>query len=275
MTTESEYRSNSTNLSLGESATQYLISLSVDNRQKAQQETYKFVRWYGEDRLISDLTIPEVENYTEQITSSTIEAEEKLRIVKAFLSYAYKHGLIETKLAVHVKIKKVPSKSPSAMKWTAQKSISLTAEGYADLEAELTALINERPRVAAELQKAAADKDFRENSPLDAVREYQGQIEARIRELESTLKMATIMNEKQSNNQKIGLGNTVVLRDLVTGDQILYTLVDASEANPTKGKISIVSPIGKALLGSKKGDNIEVMAPVGALPYKIEDIKQD
>jgi transcription elongation factor GreA len=275
MATESDYNSNSNNLSLGESATKYLINLSSDDRQKAQQEIYKFVRWYGEDRLISELTIPEVANYTEQISSSTIEAEEKLKNVKSFLSYAYKHGFIKTKLAVHIKVKKAPAKSLSAMKWTSQKSISLTAQGYADLEAELTALINERPRVAAELKKAAADKDFRENSPLDAVREYQGQIEARIRELEATLKMATIMDEKQSNNQKIGLGNTVVLKDLVTGDEILYTLVDASEANPTKGKISIVSPIGKALLGSKKGDNIEVIAPVGALPYKIEDIKQD
>ncbi len=275
MATESEYHSNSNNLSLGESATQYLISLALEDRQKAQQETYKFVRWYGEDRPISELTIPEVANYTEQISSSTIEAEEKLKNVKAFLNYAYKHSLIKTKLAVHIKVKKASSKSSSVGRWTPHKSISLTAQGYADMEAELNALISERPRVAAELKKAASDKDFRENSPLDAVREYQGQIEARIRELESKLKLATVMDEKRSNDQKIGIGNTVVLRDLVTGDQILYTLVDASEANPTKGKISIVSPIGKALLGCKKGDNIQVIAPVGALPYKIEDIKQD
>ena len=74
MAAENANRSNSTNLSLGESATQYLISLSPDDRQKAQQETYKFVRWYGEDRLISELSIPEVANYTEQISSSTTEA---------------------------------------------------------------------------------------------------------------------------------------------------------------------------------------------------------
>jgi transcription elongation factor GreA len=66
----------------------------------------------------------------------------------------------------------------------------------------------------------------------------------------------------------------VVLRDLASNEQITYTLVDAREANPAKGKISIVSPIGKAILGHLKGDNIEVTAPAGIIPYKIENINK-
>jgi transcription elongation factor GreA len=262
------------NCTLGEAATRFLISLPSDKRLKAQQEVNKFIRWYGEKRLINGLTVPEVSSYTEQINSTATDLAEKLESVKDFLDYAHKHGLIRTKLATHIKFKKVTSKVPQASKRQTGENISLTAQGYADLEAELTALKNERPRLAEELRRAAADKDFRENAPLEAAREHQGYQEGQIRELEAYLKKATIINEKQVRNYEIGVGDTVVIRDLTSEEQITYILVDVREANPAKGKISITSPIGKAILGHTKGDNIEVLAPAGVLPYKIEDIKQ-
>ena len=259
---------------LGEAATKFLISLPSDKRLKTQQEVNKFVRWYGEKRLIDGLTVPEVSSYAEQINFTATDPAERLEPVKDFLTYAHKQGFTRIKLATHIKFKKTTSKIPQTSRYQTGENISLTAQGYAELESELTILKNERPRVAEELRRAAADKDFRENAPLEAAREYQGHLEARIRELEASLKKATIIGERQVADHKIGLGDTVVLRDLTSNEQITYTLVDAREANPTKGKISKSSPIGKAILGHTKGDNIEVLAPAGVLPYKIEDIKK-
>jgi transcription elongation factor GreA len=142
------------------------------------------------------------------------------------------------------------------------------------LESELTSLQNERPRATEEIRKAAADKDFRENSPLEAAREYSGRLEGRIRELEESLKKAIIMDEKQIADHKIKLGDTIVISDITRNEQITYKLVDAREANPIKGKLSIASPIGKALVGKTSGETIKVVAPAGIIPYKIEQIKQ-
>lgn len=261
------------NYSLGQVATQFILTLPSEERLRAQQEVYKFVRWYGEKRPLIGLTIPEVANYAEQITFSTTEVVEKLGIIKTFLAYAHKQGLTRTNLAVHLKSKKTPPKSASLLKRRSHRKVLLTSQGYADLKAELTTLKNTRPRIAEELQKAASDKDFRENAPLEAAREYQGQLEARIRKLESTLKMAILVDEQQAGGREITFGDTVVLRDLASGEQASYTLVDASEANPIEGKISVASPMGQALLWQMKGQNVEVKAPAGILHYQIEDIQ--
>jgi transcription elongation factor GreA len=257
--------------SLGEAATQFLLTLSSDERLKAQQEVYKFVRWYGEKRPLIGLTIPEVANYAEQITSSTTEVAEKLGIIKNLLTYIHKQGMTRKNLAVHLKSKKTPPKSTS-IKRRSHRKVLLTNQGYTDLQAELDSLKKERPRIAEELKKAASDKDFRENAPLEAAREHQGQIEARIRQLESTLKMASLVDEQQAGSREISFGDTAVLRDIASGEQVRYTLVDISEANAMEGKISVVSPMGQALLGHVKGQNVEVKAPAGILHYKIEEI---
>jgi len=259
--------------SLGEAATQFLLTLSSDERLKAQQEVYKFVRWYGEKRPLIGLTIPEVANYAEQITSSTTEVAEKLWIIKTFLTYTHKQGMTRKNLAVHLKSKKTPPKSTSSLKRRSHRKVLLTNQGYTDLQAELNSLKNERPHIAEELKRAASDKDFRENAPLEAAREHQGHIEARIKQLETTLKMASLVDEQQAGSREISFGDTVVLRDIASGEQVRYTLVDSSEANAMEGKISVASPMGQALLGHVKGQNVEVKAPAGILHYRIEEIQ--
>jgi transcription elongation factor GreA len=266
--------SSSINCTLVEASTRFFITLSPESRLKTEQRISKFIRWYGEKRLLNELTAPEMSNYVEHINSSGTNPADNLEPVKDFLSYCYKEGLIGAKLAPQIKFKKSTAKLRQSSQRQSEKTISLTAQGHADLEAELITLKDERPRVIEEIRKAAADKDFRENAPLAAAREYQGHLEGRIKELEDSLKKATIMNEGQAADHKIRLGDTVVLRDLSSGEQITYTLVDIREASLAKGKISAVSPIGKAVVGRTKGDSIEVVAPAGVLPYKIEDIKQ-
>jgi len=246
--------------------------LPPESRAKAQPEVYKFVRWYGENRQFNELSIPEVANYSDQITASTTDLEEKLAIVKAFLLYSHKQGFTKTNLATHLKAKKSHPISHRRSKRVQHKDVILTKQGRADLESELESLRSERPRIAEELQRAAADKDFRENAPLEAAREYQGQLEARIRELETILKSAIDMNEKQDIGHTISIGDTILLCELDSGEEMNYSLVDIREANPAEGKISIVSPLGQAILGHIKGDVVQIKVPAGNITYQIRNI---
>jgi transcription elongation factor GreA len=271
MTSKKERNPLPDKIELGKAATEYLLSLTAEDRQKTQLEINKFVRWYGEKRILGDLTAHEVESYAGQITASTIEPQEKLDPVKAFLSYTHKQKLTRANLSVHLKVKKTSTKMPVSGRHVPKK-VSLTAQGFKNLKEELNALQNERPQITAEIRKAAADKDFRENAPLEAAKEYQGKVEARIKELEATLQAASIIDGKHVEDVIVTIGDTIVITDLAYNEQIQYTLVDSWEADPGKGKISVVSPIGQALLGHHKGDEIKVNAPAGVIQYKIDDI---
>jgi transcription elongation factor GreA len=271
MTSKKERNPLPDKIELGKAATEYLLSLTAEDRQKTQLEINKFVRWYGEKRILGDLTAHEVESYAGQITASTIEPQEKLDPVKTFLSYAHKQKLTRANLSVHLKVKKTSTKMPVSGRHVPKK-VSLTAQGFKNLKEELNALQNERPQITAEIRKAAADKDFRENAPLEAAKEYQGKVEARIKELEATLQAASIIDGKHVEDVIVTIGDTIVITDLAYNEQIQYTLVDTWEADPGKGKISVVSPIGQALLGHHKGDEIKVNAPAGVIQYKIDDI---
>lgn len=260
------------NYTLADASTTFLISLNPERRLKAQQEVNKFIRWYGDKRLITSLTIPEISDYVDYVYNSVNDPSDKLEPVKNFLDFAYRQKIIPTKLAAHIKLKKSVIKTVRNSDVRVEESVSLTTQGYQDLKNELIRLKNERPHVTEEIRKAAADKDFRENAPLEAAREYQGHLEARIRELEESLKKAVIIVDTQNVDEKIKLGDTVVIRDRCSNELMTCTLVDAREANPIKGKISIASPIGKALLGKTIGDSIEVVAPAGVMPYNVEDV---
>jgi transcription elongation factor GreA len=128
--------------------------------------------------------------------------------------------------------------------------------------------------VAEELRLAMADKDFRENAPLDAARERQGLLEARIRELEATLKQAVIIADASlRSNARVGVGSAVLLRNLKSGVELRYVLVSPSEVNPAEGKISIASPVGKALIERSAGEEVEVAAPAGKIRFRIESVE--
>jgi len=132
--------------------------------------------------------------------------------------------------------------------------------------------MEERPKIAEELRRAASDKDFRENAPLEAAREKQGHVEGQILELENTLKKAKIIEASMRNGLKITMGDTVTVADASSGEKINYTLVSSKEANIQQGKISIVSPMGQALFNKEVGDTLEVSAPSGIIRYKIMNI---
>jgi len=261
------------NPSLSAAVNMFLATLSLEQKQEGQQELNRFVRWYGAERLIKDITAREIEGYGKNISASVSDPEKKIEPVRNFLSYARKKKLIGISLAPHLRVSKAKQKRPVKQGRAEVDPVALTSEGHASLEAELETLKKERPRISEQIRLAAADKDFRENAPLEAAREHQGQIEARIREIEATLGGSTLIKERPKGTKKAGIGCTVSLRDLSSGEQLCYTLVSPSEANPVQGKISIASPTGKALLNHETGAIIKVVAPVGTLRYQIDEIK--
>jgi transcription elongation factor GreA len=259
---------------LWETASRYLASLSADARQESQPEVHKFVRWYGGDRRVGELRGPDVAAYAETFGSSSKDAARHLEPVRAFLTFAKKAGLTSTNLATHVRVRKSGVASAPSRSAVPRRQVRLTAEGRAALEEELETLRARRPQIAEELRLAMADKDFRENAPLDAARDAQAHVEGRIRELEATLHSAKIIESEASQRLKASLGSTLVLANLGSGTQVRYTLVGPDEASPAQGKISVVSPVGKALVDREAGEEVEVAAPAGKLRFRIERIER-
>ena len=258
-------------LTLAQAATNFLASLSQQERDKAQQEVNKFVRWYGVQRTIGGLAAQEVASYAERMDGASANVASRLEPVKSFLSYAKKEGLTDTNLAVRLRLKKSTPKRKVPKQKRVQKH-TFTVQGYEELKAELSALQGERVRIAEEIKRAAADKDFRENAPLDAAKDQQGIIEGRIRQLEETLRAAEVA-VGEVDTTTVAVGCTVRLRQLPSGQETCFTLVSPGEASPAKGKLSVNSPTGKALLGRGTGEEVEVAAPAGTLRYRIETIE--
>jgi len=263
------------NPTLKEAATSFLISLPPEERQTKQTEVYKFVRWCGLDKTFTKVAPHEIANYVERLSVSDTDYSLKLEIVRSFLIHSKKVGWCKTNLSTHLKAKK--PRSPRAKKQTAAarnapEAVPVTQQRYNEMETELASLKDKSNQLIEDIRKAAADKDFRENAPLAAAREQRGHIEGQIQELEGLLKAATIIDETQRNSSKIGAGDSVVLKDMASGHELRYVLVSPREVDPSQGKISTKSPLGKAVLGRMKGDVVEVSAPVGKLRYQIEDI---
>ncbi|HJX12047.1 MAG TPA: transcription elongation factor GreA [Dehalococcoidales bacterium] len=259
---------------LGEAAAQFLATLPPDKREASQPELFRFARWYGWESPFSGLAPPHVARYAEQLSTSDTDYTRRLELVRAFLAYAKKAGWSRTNLATHLKTKKGRTAPPPAAVRSLPGAVSLTRERYDELQADLAGLKERSRELVAEMQRAAADKDFRENAPLQAAREERGHVEGRIKELEESLKAATIIGEKKEPTHKSVVGDHIVLSDLASGQELRYMIVDPREVDPARGKISIASPLGKALLGRRGGETVEITAPAGKLRYRIERVER-
>lgn len=259
---------------LGQAASQFLACLPPEERKTNQQEVNRFARWYGLERPLANLTAPEVANYAERLSLSDTDYMKKLELIRAFLVYVKKEGWSQTNLAIHLKTKKAKTKLSSSSRQGLPQAISLTQQGYDELQTELATLKNKRSQAIDEIRRAAADKDFRENAPLEAAREQHGQIEGRIRELEEAVKSANIIDDKQEVTPKANIGDSIVLQDLASGEELHYMIVSPREVDPSRGKISSASPVGKAIIGRNQGEVLEVVTPAGKLHYQIKQIER-
>ena len=151
--------------------------------------------------------------------------------------------------------------------------IPMTAEGYQQLREELTRLESERPKIAVMIAKARAYGDLKENAEYHSAKEKQGFLEANIRDLEAKLSRAFIIDGKASVSGQVSYGSFVTLEDPGSGARFQYKLVGPAEADPEADLVSTASPVGKALLGCKSGDTVQVQTPGGLRSYTIVDVQ--
>lgn len=157
----------------------------------------------------------------------------------------------------------------------AEKKNILTYEGLKQLEDELQELkVNKRKEVAQKIKEAREQGDLSENAEYDAAKDEQRDIEARIEEIDKILKNAEVVVEDEVDVDTINIGCLVRILDMEFDDELEYKIVGSTEANSLKGKISNESPVGKALIGGKKGDVIEVEINGNVFQYKVLEIQK-
>ena len=262
-------------ITLSDAVSGYIIGLKkAEEQATAQQELFRLAQWFGDNRQLADLKPYEVAEYTTRLDRSIAsdQAVARVKALRAFFTHAVKKGMIEHKLARHVKSRKSRQRLKKGNGPQRPIQVALTNEGKERLELEAERLRAERGPIAIEIRLAAADKDVRENAPLEAAREHLGLVESRIREIEATLEAAVAV-KKSGKTKQVGVGAIVAVEEKESGRKTTYTVVSAAEANPLEGKISDVSPVGKALMRHREGDEVVVASPRGKVAYRIVRVR--
>ena len=260
-------------LTLIEALSHYVGSLRAKASQtEAQRHLVRFVQWIGPDKLLKDIQPSEIGEFGDHVLSTGVQSTTRIQSVRKFLNYLQKKDLVEQNLSQHIRVR---SKKKSIKDGTRLlgEVVEITQQGHKDLVRELAKNKAERLPISEEIRRAAADKDVRENAPLEAAREQLGHIESRIRQLEDTLKVAKVVDGRKTRSKMATLGSTVVIKDIDTGKQSEHMIVGAMEAAPLDNKISDVSPVGKAVLNHSAGQEVRVDTPRGPVDYKIIKVK--
>lgn len=249
------------------------LQSGLEPGERNQETLLRFAGWFGRDRLLAELTPPEVQEYVESAASGLAGSMGRLKSFKDFLTFARKKNFINVNLSTHARLRRTHPRLKDNKKHSSvsigDTFVQLTKEGYDQIRGRLERDKKDLVETVKDIQKAAADKDVRENAPLEAAREHQGQLMARIREDEETLAQARIISEDKLHNDSVIQGSRVSLKDLETGEDQQYLLVDPREANALNGRISTTSPVGQAMLNRREGEEIRVSAPRGVRSYLI------
>ena len=155
------------------------------------------------------------------------------------------------------------------------KQVFLTEQGLKKLEEELERLKTEkRKEIAEKIKVALSFGDLSENSEYDEAKNEQAMVESRIATIEAMLKNVKLIDDEQLNTESVGLGSKIKVFDIEYNENITYQIVGSTEADPDSNIISDESPVGRAMLNHKVGDDIEVDAPSGTIKYKILEISK-
>jgi len=268
------------------------VNLYTNRMRKSRKETIKndlssFIQWltislenksYDENSNLENINLNIIEPFfIEQyvkitnLKHSNQNASKKLTVARDYLNYIHTEGFTESNLGNHIRNKKGRRSGSVSLKSKVHEGdfIEISKEYHDSLEKELNVKYKEREDVVVDINKAAADKDFRENAPLEAAREKQGLIESQIKTIEETLRKSVIFNTKRSNkkNKIAQIGSKVTLEK--ENKRTKINLVASPEADVNLSKISLESPLGKALLGKGENDHVTISAPAGEIKYKI------
>ena len=155
------------------------------------------------------------------------------------------------------------------------REVVLTKKGLSKIEGEIEYLKTvRRKEVSERIKQAIAFGDLSENAEYDEAKNEQAQVEERITKLENMLKGATIIDENNIDTDVVNIGSRVVVKDLENNEEMEYTIVGLTEADPYELKVSNESPIGRALIGKRVADLVEIIIPDGKINYKILEIKR-
>lgn len=264
----------SPNPSFSEALSQFVAAKKNGKKtMDGHQEIGRFIAWFGRERTVRELTPAQVADYAHHVGLGGTDSVQRLSPVKVFLGFLKEEGWVETGLASHLRVPRSRRIAATRGGRSQGAATQLSKEGFQKLQDQLESLKGERGGVLEDIKRAMADKDFRENAPLEAAKERQGIIESRIRGLEASLANAEILSAgTNKNRQRIGMGAKITLKDLSSGRRLNYTLVDMREANVASGKISTQSPVGQALLDRQVGEEVSVNVPKGTVRYMVEKI---
>ncbi len=149
----------------------------------------------------------------------------------------------------------------------------MTPGGFAALKEELEKLKKEMPKISEEIGIAADHGDLKENAEYHAAREKLGMVKGRVEDIEDWLSRADVIDPTKLSGEKVMFGATVVLEDIDSEQEVTYQIVGRHEADVNDGKISVTSPVAKALIGKEVGDEAKVRAPKGVRTYEIVDVE--
>ena len=246
-----------------------------DKTPSAVRELNKFVKHFQGDTNLNAITPAQIGDYAEQAGRNSLSEEvvEGLQSVRKFLAFAFKEKKTTVNLSTHFRVRKTKTASNSGSRRSAKKDEQeITQEGHDQLTKEKTQLESNRVNISNAIQTAAEDGDVRENAPLEAAREQQGREEARIKEIDAMLRSSIIVDTSGRGTKVIRVGTTFTVEDIDKKKKTKYTLVSPSEANPSEGKVSDASPLGRAILGKKAGQKATANTPRGKTNYKITSI---
>ena len=243
-----------------------------DKTPAAVRELNRFVKHFQGDTDLATITPSQIGTYAEEAckNSSAPEALEGLQSVRKFLRFAFDNSHTQVNLSTHFRIRRPRTSLDS--RGDVNRGQQMTQEGYNQLVTEKEDLESNRVPISAAIHSAASDGDVRENAPLEAAREQQGREEARIKEIDSMLRTAIIVDGTGKGTKSIRVGTTIRVEEVSKKKKTNYTLVSPSEANPLEGKISDASPLGKAFIGKRAGQLAVADTPKGSTTFKIVDI---
>jgi len=260
-------------VTLGQAFQEYVVTLKPELRMRHETFVRKYVEFAGHDVWITSITGSHVESFREaQILPTDPQAPERVAALKDWFQFLKKKNYTGTNFGVFVRVKKTTTSRSSGVTQVSieEETITMTAEGVESLRRELDELNQTHPEIIKAIQEAREDKDFRENSPLEAAREALAFNEQRRRAIETALKRAVVADNLTTDVSAVG--STVSVTRADNGAKGVWKLVGPREANARDQKISVESPVGRALLGKRAGDLVSVETPSGSLEFRIDEV---
>lgn len=260
-------------VTLGEAFSEYLSSLKPDQRHEQEQYIRKYIDHALPETPASSLTGSRVESYAvQQIRMADPNAQRRVEALKGFFQFMKKKHYTVANYGINVRVPRTGGRSGGSAVRIEEAPVEMTADGLDTLKRELSEIESRIPDLVRAIEEARSDGDLRENAPYHAAREALAFTNDRKQRIETALKRAVVVDTSSRDEGLAALGSMVTVTYIEKSRQETYQLVGAREASARDRRISIESPVGKKLLGSRIGDEVEVVAPSGSMHYRIDNV---